>query len=96
MRGTGKLCLAILQALTAFSCGHKVLLAAPGEENLNIRNVFGEGMPVMPNRRKPKIYFATPAIEERIGFAIFEFTCARHEHDENKPVSTVHLYAWVE
>lgn len=50
----------------------------------------------MPNRRKPKIYFATPAIEERIGFAIFEFTCARHEHDENKPVSTVHLYAWVE
>lgn len=39
---TGKTSLLVLQALTAFSCGHKVLLAAPGEGNLTIRNIFGE------------------------------------------------------
>ncbi|KAK4694995.1 hypothetical protein P7C71_g2673, partial [Lecanoromycetidae sp. Uapishka_2] len=87
---SGKTSLLILQALTAFSCGYKVLLAAPGNGNLVIRNMLGESLPIMPNGKKPKIYLATPAIEERIGFAIFEFTCARQERDENKP----HTLVW--
>jgi hypothetical protein len=91
---TGKTFLLILQALTAFSSGHKVLLAAPGEGNLTIRNMFGERLPVMPNGKKPRIYLATSVVEERIGFAIFEFTCARHERDENKPVSIVCNYIY--
>ena len=53
---TGKTTLSILQALTAASVGHKVLICAPGDNFSIVRDMFHKHKLWMAGSREPKIY----------------------------------------
>ena len=83
---TGKTVTAILQAMTAVSVGHKVILCAPTASYDDIKDLLRSYVSEMPEGGMPKVYIAdSPGIEE-LDFKVYKLFMAASDPDCSMPV----------
>ena len=87
MQRTGKTFAAILQALTAVSLGHKVLMCAHTNGMFEIKDMFRKHRPSMPNGETSKVYLSVSPWWEGYQSKILDIAEASHESDSAMPVS---------
>ena len=83
---TGKTVTAILQALTAVSMGHKVLLCAPTATFDNLKDLLRSHVSEMPEGRTPKVYIADNPDFDVPGFKLYELLMASKDTNCSMPV----------
>ena len=85
-RRTGKTVTAILQALTAVSMGHKVILCAPTAGYDDLKDLLRSHMSEMPEGGMPKVYIADNPDVEELNFKVYELCMASNDPDCSIPV----------
>ena len=83
---TGKTVTAILQALTAVSAGHKVILCAPTASYDELKDLLRSRVSEMPEGGIPKVYFADNPFLEDLNFIVHELFMAANGRDCSMPV----------
>ena len=83
---TGKTVTAILQALTAVSVGHKVILCAPTASYDDLKDLLRIHMSEMPEGGTPKVYIADNPDLEDLNFKVYELFMASNDSDCSMPV----------
>ena len=83
---TGKTVTAILQALTAVSMGHKVILCAPTASYGDLEDLLRSHVSEMPEADTPKIYIANSPWFKDFHFKVYELVMASNEPDGSMPV----------
>ena len=83
---TGKTITALLQALTAVSMGHKVILCAPTASCDDLKDLVKRNLTEMPDGGTPKVYVAdNPSIQE-FQFRVYELLESSNDLDSSMPV----------
>lgn len=83
---TGKTFTSILQALTAVSMGHKVILCASSAGAFDIQDLFRKHLSNLPHERKPKAYLAASPWWEGYQRKTVDLAEASHDPDSLIPV----------
>ena len=83
---TGKTVTAILQALTAVSVGHKVILCAPTASYDDLKDLLRSHMSEMPEGGMPKVYIADNPNLEDFNFIVYDLFMAANGPDSSMPV----------
>ena len=83
---TGKTVTALLQALTAASMGHKVILCAPTASYGDLKDLLRSYVSQMPEGGTPKVYIADNPDFDVPGFKLYELVMASKDPNYSMPV----------
>ena len=83
---TGKTATAVLQALTAISMGHKVILCAPTASYGDLEDLLRSHVAEMPEADTPKIYIANSPWFKDLHFKVIELVMADNDPKCSMPV----------
>ena len=93
---TGKTVTAILQALTAVSMGHKVILCAPTASYGDLEDLLRSHVSEMPEADTLKIYIANSPWFKDLHFKVYELVMASNDPDCSMPVCQGKVIIFVE